>query len=72
MHQLGEVLEDYTDRAELWEQLKPIVAEMDRGEAARAMGITKRQLRNVLHGKGIPGPAGVADIVGHMAKAGHN
>lgn len=51
---LDDVLEQYDDRRELWEQLKPIMAEWDRAEAANAMGISQRQLRNLLSGRSVP------------------
>lgn len=51
---LGEVLEQHDDRRELWIQLRPIVRQLERTEAAKAMGISGRQLRNLLSGRSAP------------------
>lgn len=59
---LDEVLEQYDDRRELWGQLRSIVEQWDRGEAADILGVSQRQVRNLLIGKHAPlvavGPAG--------------
>lgn len=66
---LDEVLEQYDSRRELWEQLRSMVASLGRGEAAEAMEITKRQLRNLLNCSGVPSETSlglVQDMVGSI------
>lgn len=59
VQQISDVMEQYDDRRGLWEQLRPVVRKWYRSEAADILGITKRQLRNLINSGGVPSESGL-------------
>lgn len=67
---LDEVLEQYDDESAVWQQLRATVGKLSRSDAAGALGVTKRQVRNLLHGSGVPSASSLHRLLKALSGSG--